>query len=138
MAQLEFLRDLKMLYLGADDVADVTYDCNVDELHGIAVCITDVNDTATATSGADDSGGSERTSAVIGGTLGVVGVLGFAVAFLLKRKHRRVDEDGTEFLAVVVPSGDGVDRTGTQSRPPLEVYQMDPVLQTLQLNPGDI
>lgn len=146
-AQLEFLRKIETIDISAADVANATWDCSMDQLHGVAVCITDADETATTSSDADDGGGS-NTSAIIGGVVGGVVALALliaAIAFFMYRKRNSNDADGKDYQSVATPAAgstvtdsNDVTTTGMSTVSSSTLLASDPKLLPLQLNPSDL
>lgn len=102
-AQLEFLRKIDELDLSTDDTRMANYDCDMGELNGIAVCVTDANDTASSSSGGVSSGSSKRTEGIISGVCGGFAALGLISALLLYHKRRRDDATNKDIQSMATP-----------------------------------
>jgi hypothetical protein len=148
-AQLEFLRKIDTVSIYLDDVANMTYDCTMGQLGGIAVCITDANKTATVSTEADDGG--SNTGAIIGGVVGGVVALALliaAIAFFVYRKRNSgdADADGKDYQSATTPAAGGTTVTDSNDVTTTDMSTMsssallasDPKLLPLQLNPRDL
>lgn len=139
-SQFQFLSNIDSLTLSLDFAPNATWDCEIEDLGGIAVCITDaVGTSGNSSSAASDSEtAGSSTGAIVGGVIAGAVLVTLLVALFLLQDRRR-------YAKYSSASGN---RTGTEPamnegmKGGMQVFSLPMLLnselQSLQLNPADV